>query len=59
VPIDEVADEGAVGRSFADAPDGAVMLEDETELAPGDIVRAQITSADEYDLWGALVRPNP
>ncbi|MEZ5919851.1 MAG: 30S ribosomal protein S12 methylthiotransferase RimO [Parvularculaceae bacterium] len=61
VLIDEVDDEGAVGRSYADAPeiDGAVMLEGETGLQPGDIVRAQITSADEYDLWGALVRSNP
>ncbi len=53
VLIDEVDAEGAVGRSYADAPeiDGAVILEGETGLNPGDMVRARVTGADEYDLW--------
>ena len=54
VLIDEVDEEGAVGRSYADAPeiDGAVILEGETTLKVGDMVRARVTGADEYDLWG-------
>ena len=53
VLIDEVDAEGAVGRSYADAPeiDGAVILEGETALKPGDMVRAVVTGSDEYDLW--------
>jgi ribosomal protein S12 methylthiotransferase len=53
VLIDEVDEDGAVGRSYADAPeiDGAVILEGETELEPGDMVRTRIVGSDEYDLW--------
>jgi ribosomal protein S12 methylthiotransferase len=41
---------------MADAPeiDGLVYLNDETSLAPGDVVEVEITHADEYDLWGEL-----
>jgi ribosomal protein S12 methylthiotransferase len=51
--IDEVDKHGAVGRSSADAPeiDGKVYLEGAVELNPGDFVEAEITAADEYDLW--------
>ncbi len=51
--IDEVDEEGAVGRSYADAPeiDGMVYLNDDTELEVGEVVSATITHADEYDLW--------
>jgi ribosomal protein S12 methylthiotransferase len=54
VLIDEVDDEGAVGRSAGDAPeiDGAVYLNDEFSVSPGDIVSVTVTDADEYDLWG-------
>jgi ribosomal protein S12 methylthiotransferase len=53
VLIDEVDADGAVGRSYADAPeiDGAVILEGETALKAGDLVRARIIDSDEYDLW--------
>ena len=53
VLIDEVTEEGAVGRSYADAPeiDGLVFLDNATYLKPGDMVNATITDADEYDLW--------
>lgn len=56
VIIDEVDDEGAVGRSKADAPeiDGTVFIDNEQTLNPGDIVRVRITDADEYDLWGEI-----
>ncbi len=58
VIIDEVDDEGAVGRTQGDAPeiDGAVYLNDEFSVAPGDIVNVDITHSDEYDLWGNMQR---
>ena len=54
--IDEVDEEGAIGRGPGDAPeiDGAVYLNGETDLSPGDIVQAHITHSDEYDLWGQI-----
>ncbi len=57
VLIDEVDEEGATGRSFADAPeiDGLVYLNGETDLKPGDLVKVRIDEADEYDLWASLV----
>ena len=55
--IDEVDEEGAIGRSQADAPeiDGMVYLNDETHHQVGDIVLAKITHADEHDLWAESV----
>jgi ribosomal protein S12 methylthiotransferase len=57
VLIDEVDVEGAIGRSQWDAPeiDGSVFLNGEDDVKPGDIVRARIVHADEYDLWGETV----
>ena len=51
--IDQVDEQGAVGRSTADAPeiDGKVYLDGATDLQPGDFVSAQVTHADDYDLW--------
>ncbi len=53
VIIDEVDEEGAMGRSVWDAPeiDGSVFLNEDTGVAVGDIVRAKVVFADEYDLW--------
>lgn len=53
VIIDEVVEEGAVGRTKADAPDidGQVFLDGQTQLKPGDIITAGVEEADEYDLW--------
>ena len=55
--IDEVDDEGAIGRSYADAPeiDGVVYLNGEFGVQVGDRVQVGIDHADEYDLWGSLV----
>ncbi len=57
VLIDEVDEEGATGRSAADAPeiDGLVYLNGETGLKPGDMVKVRIDEANEYDLWASLV----
>ncbi|WP_210358458.1 30S ribosomal protein S12 methylthiotransferase RimO [Sphingomonas beigongshangi] len=54
VIIDEVGDEGATGRSQADAPeiDGQVFLRDAAHLTAGDIVSVVIEDADEHDLYG-------
>jgi ribosomal protein S12 methylthiotransferase len=51
--IDEVDDQGAIGRSSADAPeiDGKVYLDGAVDLNPGDFVEAEVTAADDYDLW--------
>ena len=51
--IDSVSDEGSTGRTQADAPeiDGVVHLPGVTEFQPGELVEAEITAADEYDLW--------
>lgn len=53
VLIDEVDEDGAVGRSSADAPeiDGNVFVSAEETLKPGDMVRVRVTESDEYDLW--------
>jgi len=54
VLIDEVDDDGAVGRSQWDAPeiDGSVFIDAAVGLKVGDLVQVTITAADEYDLWG-------
>ncbi|MEG0231734.1 MAG: 30S ribosomal protein S12 methylthiotransferase RimO [Hafnia sp.] len=56
VIIDEVDEEGAIGRSMADAPeiDGAVYLNGETTLKIGDVVNVTIENIDEYDMWGSV-----
>ncbi len=58
VLIDEVDDDGAVGRSQWDAPeiDGSVFLNGEAGVKPGDIVRAKVMHADDYDLWAERSR---
>ncbi|HET6388652.1 30S ribosomal protein S12 methylthiotransferase RimO [Hyphomicrobium sp.] len=51
--IDEVDEDGAIGRSKWDAPeiDGNVFLNGEDGLKPGDVIRGKVIEADEYDLW--------
>ncbi len=51
--IDEVDEDGAIGRSQWDAPeiDGSVFLEDATGLTPGDLIKVKVTHSDEYDVW--------
>jgi len=59
VLIDEVdaENEEAIGRSVWDAPeiDGNVFLPGETSLEPGDVVRARIVEAEDYDVVGEAV----
>jgi ribosomal protein S12 methylthiotransferase len=56
--IDEVEGDNAIGRSYAEAPeiDGVVVIENGSDLEPGDAVDAVITAADEHDLYAKLVQ---
>ena len=56
VIIDAADEKAATGRSQWDAPeiDGSVFLQGAIGLKAGDIVRAKVTRADEYDLWAEL-----
>ena len=58
VNVDEVDPDGAGGRAKWDAPeiDGRVFLESARSLKPGDIVRARVTGADDYDLFATALR---
>lgn len=53
VLVDTIDEEGAIGRSWADAPeiDGQVFFNGD-HCAPGDLVRVKIEEADDYDLYG-------
>jgi ribosomal protein S12 methylthiotransferase len=57
--VDEVEEDGAVGRSVWDAPeiDGSVYLDGASGVQAGDIVQARVTRADEYDLWAQSLSP--
>lgn len=56
VVIDSVDSEGAVGRSYAEAPevDGVIHLNGVYDVKPGQRVWAEIIHADEHDLWAVL-----
>jgi len=57
VLVDEIDEQGAVARSYADAPeiDGLVYIGEDEGLSVGDLVEVEITDADEYDLWASPV----
>ncbi|MGH8419624.1 MAG: 30S ribosomal protein S12 methylthiotransferase RimO [Pseudomonas sp.] len=57
VLIDEVDEQGFVGRSFFDAPeiDGNVFVESDLDLKPGDKIMCRVVDADEYDLWAETI----
>ena len=56
VIMDEIDDEGIIGRTKADAPevDGLVYIENlsGTPVKVGEFIKVTITHSDEYDLWG-------
>ena len=56
VIVDEIDDEGIIGRTKADAPevDGLVYIENlsGTPIKVGEFIKVTITHSDEYDLWG-------
>jgi len=51
--IDEVGPEGAIGRTFGDAPeiDGVVYLNDVFDVTVGERIWVEIIHTDEHDLW--------
>jgi ribosomal protein S12 methylthiotransferase len=57
VLVEQVDEEGAVGRSYADAPeiDGLVYVMDGEQLRPGDFAEVVITDSDAHDLWAKLM----
>ena len=57
VLIDEVNEEVAIGRSYADAPeiDGVVQVYSNKPLKVGEIVTVEIEEAGEYDLTGSAI----
>ncbi len=57
VMIDESGADGTVGRSKSDAPDvdGKVFLTSKKRHLPGHIIKAQVTDADEYDLYADVI----
>ena len=60
VIVDELEGAQALGRSMADAPeiDGRVYLpagRGASKLKAGEVMRARVTKADEYDLWAEPV----
>ena len=57
VLVDEIDEEGIIGRSKADAPevDGLVYVDNLSgiDVKVGDVIKVTITNSDEYDLWGS------
>ena len=56
VIVDEIDDEGIIGRTKDDAPevDGLVYIENLSgaPVKVGEFIKVTITHSDEYDLWG-------
>ncbi len=57
VLVDEVDEDGALGRTAGEAPeiDGLVVLPEGHELEVGQMVRARITDCDVHDLYAELL----
>jgi ribosomal protein S12 methylthiotransferase len=57
VLVDKIDDQGAICRSYADAPDidGCVFVDDPTGLQVGEFAQVEIVGSAEYDLWGEVV----
>ena len=57
VLVDEIDEEGIIGRTKADAPevDGLVYVDNLSgiNVKVGDVIKVTITNSDEYDLWGS------
>ena len=57
VLVDAVTEEGALARSFADAPeiDGVVHVRRSRKLKAGEFARVRITRSDAHDLHASVV----
>ena len=57
VIVDEIDEEGAICRTKADGPeiDGNLFIESNfAKINVGDILKVNVTSAGDYDLWGTI-----
>jgi ribosomal protein S12 methylthiotransferase len=56
VLVDEVDEEGAIARSYADAPDidGLVYITDGQKLKVGEFVEVTVNDTDAHDMWATL-----
>lgn len=57
VLVTELTDEGAVGRSYLDAPDidGEITIRTDEKLSVGDFIKVEITESTAYDLGGDYI----
>lgn len=57
VLVDTVDEEGAIARSYADAPeiDGVVYISDASTLQPGDWADVRVIDTDIHDLWAEKI----
>lgn len=59
VLVDELAEDGVIARSEADAPeiDGMVFVQtDDEDIEVGDFIEVEIKAADEHDLWAEPIQ---
>lgn len=57
VLVTELTEEGAMGRSYLDAPDidGEVTIRTDEKLSVGDFIKVEITESTAYDLGGDYI----
>lgn len=57
VLVTEITEDGAIGRSYLDAPDidGMVLIYTDEKLAVGDFIKVEITESTAYDLGGEYI----
>lgn len=57
VLVTEVTEDGAIGRSYLDAPDidGMVLIYSNDNLVVGDFIKVEITESTAYDLGGDYI----
>lgn len=57
VLVTEVTEDGAIGRSYLDAPDidGMVLIYSNENLVGGDFIKVEITESTAYDLGGDYI----
>lgn len=57
VLVDTVDENGAIARSYADAPeiDGVVYIDDASTLKPGDWADVRVIDTDIHDLWAEKI----
>lgn len=57
VLVTELTEEGALGRSYLDAPDidGEIMIYTDKKLSVGDFIKVEITESTAYDLGGDYI----